>query len=89
MKRTKKIEIENISIPIEESSLRVWWIPRVPMKAFHVEVNTIKEAKLILKTLAEPDFSNAGGLQVFEDGEWLEWECPVCVEDIDNCECKN
>lgn len=69
------------------SEMRVWWIPQVPMKAFHVPVKTLGEAKLILNTLAnydlfqlenkiKPDYCNAGGLEVFEnveDGEWSEW----------------
>jgi hypothetical protein len=63
--------------------LRVWWIPQVPMKQFHVPVESIKEAKKILSVLAlydifqlenniKPDFCNAGGLEVYEqdaDGE--------------------
>lgn len=64
--------------------LRVWWIPQVPMKPFRVDVKTIDEAKLLLKTLAQydlfqlennikPDYSNAGGLEEFVDGEWFEW----------------
>jgi hypothetical protein len=68
--------------------LRVWWIPQVPMAAFHVPVASLREAKLILDTLArydlfqlehrvKPDFCNAGGLQVYEPGypggEWCEW----------------
>lgn len=64
---------------------RVWWIPQIPMKAFRVAVDTIDEAALILDTLAnydlfqyhnrvKPDYSNAGGLEVFENGEWTEWD---------------
>lgn len=70
--------------------MRVWWIPQVPMKAFHVPVESIKEAKKILCVLGrydlfqlenniKPDFSNAGGLEVYEadNGEgvhgWVEW----------------
>lgn len=64
--------------------LRVWWIPQVPMKEFTVEVRNIREGKLILNALAEydifqyennikPDYCNAGGLSVFEDGEWFDW----------------
>ena len=67
-----------------EKKLRVWWIPQVPMNPFYVDVRTIREAKLLLKALAEydlfqlankikPDFCNAGGLQEWEDGEWIEW----------------
>lgn len=51
---------------------------------FEVEVNSVKEAILIVDTLArydqyqfennvKPDFCNAGGLIVFEDGEWIDW----------------
>jgi len=58
--------------------LRVWWIPQVPGKPFHVKVKNIDEAKLLLKTLAnydmfqfknkiKGDYCNAGGLEVFED----------------------
>ena len=58
--------------------LRVWWIPQIPMKAFHVPVESPKEAKKILDVLAKcdlfqlennikPDFCNAGGLEAFED----------------------
>ena len=28
--------------------LRVWWIPQVPMKPFYAEVETLREAKLLL-----------------------------------------
>ncbi len=79
-----------------EGALRVWWIPQVPMKAFHVPVASIAEAKLIMVTLAEydifqfenrikPDYCNTGGLEVFEDGEWTEWydeESGDCIDDL-------
>ncbi|HDR9087164.1 TPA: hypothetical protein QDB10_003077 [Burkholderia vietnamiensis] len=66
------------------SKLKVWWIPQVPMKAFEVPVSSIEEAKKILTVLAKydlfqfennvkPDYCNAGGLNVFEDGEWTTW----------------
>lgn len=56
--------------------LRVWWIPQVPGKAFHVTVKSIREARLILDTLArydlfqfrnhiKPDYCNVGGLEVY------------------------
>lgn len=58
------------------NKLRVWWIPQVPGKIFYVSVDTIKEAKLVLKTLAEydlfqlknnikSDFCNAGGFEEY------------------------
>lgn len=65
--------------------LRIWWIPQIPMAPFYVAVEDIKEAKLILKTLADydlfqyknkvkPDYSNVGGLEVFDGLDWVEWE---------------
>lgn len=68
----------------QPGSLRVWWIPQVPMDPFIVPVNNLREAKLLLDTLAKydafqfdnnikPDYSNVGGLSVFEDGEWCDW----------------
>ena len=72
--------------------LRVWWIPQVPMKAFHVTVYDLFQAKLLLDTLAKydafqfennikPDYSNVGGLQIWEDDldpdeeglKWCDW----------------
>jgi len=63
-------------------NLRAWWIPQIPMKAFHVAVKNVDEAQLILRTLADydifqfennikPDYCNVGGLEVFvkDDGE--------------------
>ena len=57
--------------------LRVWWIPQVPGKPFHVEVETVAEGVKIMNTLAEydlfqlannikPDYCNAGGLMMFD-----------------------
>lgn len=64
--------------------LKVWWIPQVPMKAFEVHVDNIDEAVLLLETLAaydtfqyenkiKPDYSNVGGLVVYENDEWVDW----------------
>lgn len=70
---------------MSEQQLKVWWIPQVPGKSFEVPVASIDEAKLLLRTLArydqfqldhdiKGDYCNAGGLQVFEDGDWFDWE---------------
>jgi hypothetical protein len=70
----------------KNGDLRIWWIPQVPMKAFCVEVGSIKEAKLILNTLGEydnfqfknnvkPDYCNTGGLEVWEDNYDGEGTC--------------
>ena len=64
--------------------LRVWHIPQLPMKPFRVYIKSPEEAKMILEVLAvydlfqlenkiKPDYSNAQGLEVYEDGEWSEW----------------
>jgi len=69
----------------KEGDLQVWWMPQVSMKAsFDVDVQTPQEAYKLLQVLAnydlfqfenniKPDYSNAGGLNVFEDGEWCSW----------------
>lgn len=65
--------------------LKVWWIPQIPGKRFEVPVASVGEALKILNVLADydifqfenrikPDYANAGGLLVFEDGEWTDWE---------------
>jgi hypothetical protein len=79
--------------------LRVWHIPQVPMKPFHVPVQSPDEAVKIIQVLADydlfqfanyvkPDYCNASGLEVVEgfiDGEpqWIEWSHPETDEDID------
>ena len=64
--------------------LRVWWIPQIPMKAFYVDVSSVEEGVKIMDVLAyydlfqfehrvKPDYCNAGGLQMLEEGEWVDW----------------
>lgn len=64
--------------------LKVWWIPQVPGKPFEVLLNSFAEAWVLLNALAQydifqfrnrikPDYANAGGLMVLEDGEWTDW----------------
>jgi hypothetical protein len=68
----------------KEGDLQVWHIPQVPGKAFTVDVENIREAKRIDKILCDydmfelnqrvkGDFCNAGGLNIYEDGEWVSW----------------
>jgi len=68
--------------------IRVWWIPQIPGECFRVDVDSINEGKRLMEILADydlfqydnnikPDYSNAGGIEVLEDGEWVE-----CDEDI-------
>ena len=71
---------------VKKQKMRVYWIPQVPMKAFHVEVNSVTEAIKIMNILADydlfqlennikPDYCNTGGLQVYneEEEEWEDW----------------
>lgn len=81
----------------KEGDLRVWHIPQVPGEAFHVSVGSLEEAIKIVAILIQydlfqfmqgvkPDYCNANGLEVFEDGEWWEWlsedgeEIDCCIE---------
>jgi hypothetical protein len=54
------------------------------MKPFNFPVQTPDEACLLLEVLAlydlfqlennvKPDYANAGGLNIYEDGDWVEW----------------
>lgn len=69
----------------DKQSLKVWWIPQVPMSnRFEVFVSSVEEGVKFLDTLAaydafqlenkiKPDYCNVGGLMMFEDGEWVDW----------------
>lgn len=76
-----------------EGDLLVWWVPQIPMQAFYVACEKIEEAKLVLQTLArydqfqydhkvKGDYANTGGLMVFTDEGWLEWDDPETGDDI-------
>lgn len=69
-----------------EGDLRVWWIPQIQMMTpFYVRVSSPLEAKKLIDALGQydafqfehkvkPDYCNTGGLEVFADGEWVDWE---------------
>ena len=69
----------------KEGDLRIWWIPQIPGRPFCVDVKDIEQAIFLHDVLAsyddfqykhgiKPDYSNAGGLEVFDaDGDWSEW----------------
>lgn len=76
------------------SKLRVWWIPQVPMTPFRVPVASVEEGVKIMDVLAlydlfqlahniKPDYSNAGGLDVWNeaDRDWESWEDEETGED--------
>jgi hypothetical protein len=78
----------------KDGDLKVWWIPQVPMKSFEVPVPDLKTADILLDALAnydlfqfenriKPDYCNAGGLVVFQDGDWEDWYCPETGNDFD------
>lgn len=76
-----------------EGDLQVWWCPQVPMRSdFKVPVSSPEQGAFLLSVLAEydafqylnkvkPDYSNAGGLSVFEGGEWCDWQDPETFEE--------
>lgn len=85
----------------KQGDLRVWWIPQVPGEPFYVPVASPQEAKKVMDVLAKydlfqleqnikPDYSNAGGLECYQQygaptidddfPDWCEWES----EDGDN-----
>lgn len=78
---------------MSKTEYRVWWIPQLPGKPFHVEVAGPVEAQKLLTVLADydlfqfnnyikPDYANAGGLEVLQGDEWLEWDDDETGEDI-------
>ena len=67
--------------------LRVAHITNVPDSPHYVNVRTLREAMLVMDTLANydnylyeqnliTDYSNTSWLEVFEYDEWLEWNSP-------------
>jgi hypothetical protein len=74
----------------KDGDLKVWWIPQVPGKAFEFPVPSLLAGRFMLNLLAKydlfqfenlvkPDYSNVGGIMVFEENEWVDW----CSEDGD------
>ena len=64
--------------------LRIWHIPQVPMEPFYVVVHSTADAVLVLNALADydlfqfdnnvkPDYTNAQGLEIYENGGWSEY----------------
>jgi hypothetical protein len=65
-----------------EGQLSVWWIPQIPAEPFRVLVKDVEQGCFLLRALAyydmfqlenriKPDYANMGGLDVWEDGEWV------------------
>jgi hypothetical protein len=79
----------------KNDDLKVWWCPQIPCPSFDVEVSSLNEAGIVLDVLGrydafqlenniKPDYCNAGGLVVFEDGEWVDWEHPETFQSFDD-----
>ena len=77
---------------IEQPTIRVWHIPQIPHAGFFWSVSSIEEGKMVCDLLGrydlfqfenniKPDYSNANGIEVFEDGEWTDWECSRLFEE--------
>jgi hypothetical protein len=62
-----------------EGELRVWWVTNPPRKPRYYPVSSPEAAAKLLDEIAQKELkdrwiiSNAGGLEVFEDGEWIDW----------------
>ena len=77
----------NLEAP-KNGDLLVYWIPQIPMEAFHYLVKSPQEAFILLDALAKydlfqyennvkPDYCNAGGLMVFEE---------ELIDEIEDCD---
>jgi Superinfection exclusion gene product 17 len=86
------------NIEEKEGALRVWWISQVPMKPFRVRVADLEQAAFLLDVLGaydffqyeenvKGDFYNVGGLEVFEEGEWMSWYDEETGEGFDEGHC--
>ena len=73
----------------KQGDLEVHWVPQVPMKPFRVPVRDLREAWLLLNTLADydlfqysyrikPDYCNIGSLVTWDE---------TCANDTGDCWC--
>lgn len=66
--------------------LKIWWLPGLPGPSFEKEVGSVEEGHRLLDTLVDytrylerrglmPVYSaDVGGVQAWEDGEWVDAE---------------
>jgi hypothetical protein len=63
---------------------RIWHKSQIPGKSFKLTVQSPEEGQEILDILADydlfqfennikPDYSNASGIECFENGEWIDY----------------
>ena len=69
-----------MTVDYKEGDLQVWWKPALGLGAiFTVGVKDVAEGAKIINILAdydlliESDYTNAGGLQIFANGDWDDW----------------
>lgn len=73
----------------KKEQYRVWWIPQIPAngEVFYADVETPEEGWKLVDILAKydefqyqnnikGDFCNAGGVEVFEHGDWSDLDEP-------------
>jgi hypothetical protein len=64
-------------------SVKVWYIPQVPMPPFEVEVADVATGRIVLDALVDfslfefenrvkPDYADMGGISELVDGEWCD-----------------
>lgn len=64
----------------KEGDLRVWYVINPPNSPVCFPVNTPLHGKQLIEALADSQLldasiiSNAFGMDVFEDGEWFDWQ---------------
>ena len=84
------------TIKVEKGSLRVWWVRNMPNPGERHPVSSPHEGRAWLTATAEMDLAmpesvvsnNAGGLEVFDGTEWIDWYCE-CGEEIESCACQS
>ena len=75
---------ERIKLIQKKLNLRVSHFPQIPCQPFIVRVETLLEAKKVSDVLADydmfqfmnkikPDYCNATTVEIYEDGEWVDW----------------
>ncbi len=75
----------------KDGDLRVWWIPQIPGRPFHMPVESIEHGALLLHTLAQydlfqlanrikPDYCNAGGVEVFDSSMIVDGDCDGWID---------
>lgn len=81
-------------------ALRVWHIPQVPGKPFHVSVKSVEEGIKLVNVLADydafqyeenikPDYANASGIERYGDygeAEWSDVDLEDWYDDADTTE---